>query len=162
MYHLSLVNALLLILILGFLWMMYRFNRASGNTYNTIDILMGPGNRASLTNHILLMFGLLSVWVVIDRELDGKDDVSTILLGVLGVFVTKQTAQAITEALNKPTESSETTETTEKKTKVVVPTGPAANTGRKPLRVQVANKGPIATREVPRKPKAKPQRKRGK
>jgi hypothetical protein len=100
--NLTLMNGFLGILVLGFLWMMYRFNRANGNAYNIVDILMGPGNRASLTNHILLWFAGLSSWVVIDRELKGKDDVSTILLGVLGVFILQKTANIVTDIINRP------------------------------------------------------------
>ncbi len=119
---LSLVNALLLILLLGFAWMMYRFNRNNKN-YNVVDILTDPLGRASLTNHILAAFAALSIWVVVDREMDGKDDVSTILLGVLAVFVTKQAATQITDIINKPTEpiSTTTTTTTEHKEETTVP-----------------------------------------
>jgi heme O synthase-like polyprenyltransferase len=98
----SLVNAILLIFCLLFAWGMYRFNRARNNDYNVVDILMGPNKRASLTNHILLAMALLSTWVVVDREIDGKDDVTTLLLGVLGIFVVGKTATAVTDILNRP------------------------------------------------------------
>jgi hypothetical protein len=100
--NITLMNGLLGILVLAFIWMMYRFNKSNKNKYNIVDILMGPGNRASLTNHILLWFAGLSSWVVIDRELKGKDDISTILLGVLGVFVLQKTANIVTDLMNKP------------------------------------------------------------
>jgi len=90
--------------------MVYRFNRGK-NKYNVVDMLMGPNDRASLANHILLGMALLSCWVVIDREMDGKDDVSTILLGVLGIFVTQKIASIVADATNKPTESSTVTTT---------------------------------------------------
>lgn len=106
--NLSLVNALLLIFALLFAWGMYRFNRDSGNEYNIVDILMGPNQRASLTNHILLAMALLSTWVVIDREMDGKDDVTTLLLGVLGIFVVGKTATAVTDIINRPEKPKET------------------------------------------------------
>jgi len=98
----SLVNAILLIFGLLFAWAMYRFNKARNNDYNIVDILMGPNKRASLTNHILLGMALLATWAVIDRELDGRDDVTTLLLGVLGIFVLQKTATAVTDIINKP------------------------------------------------------------
>ncbi len=115
------VNALLLVLALGFAWMMFRFNR-SNRQYNIIDMLIGSDGRASTINHIQWLFALLSIWVVIDRELKGKDDVSTILLGVLGIFVAKQAATQITEVVNRPDAPSTTTskiETTVEKTQTV-------------------------------------------
>jgi len=110
---LSFVNALWLIGALCFGWMMYRFNRDHRNHYNIVDILMGPNDRASLTNHILLAMAGMSIWVVIDRSNDGKD-VDTLLLGVLGIFVIGKTATTITDIINRPEGSSTTTtETTE-------------------------------------------------
>jgi len=95
------VNALLLIMGLVFVWMVYRFNNANDNEYNIVDVLMGPNNRASLTNHILVAMAGMSVWVVIDRSNDGKD-VDTLLLGILSIFVLQKTAVAITDIINKP------------------------------------------------------------
>lgn len=108
---LSPVNALLLLLLVGGVWMIYRYNKLN-ERYNVVDMLIGGDGRASVGNHIQLSFAALSMWVVVDRELAGKDDVSTILLGVLGVFVAKQAATQITEAMNKPTEPISTTTTT--------------------------------------------------
>jgi hypothetical protein len=99
-------NALLGLGMVVFFWMMYRFNRANGNSYNVVDLLMGPNGRASMTNHILLAMAVLSCWTVIDRELKGKDDVSTILLGVLGIFVAQKTATIVTDILNRPDQPS--------------------------------------------------------
>ena len=80
--------------------MMYKFNKTKGNNYNIVDILMGPNNRASLTNHILLAMAGMSIWVIVDRSNDGKD-VDTLLLGVLSIFVLGKTATAVTEIINK-------------------------------------------------------------
>jgi hypothetical protein len=68
-----------------------------GNHYDVRDLLLDhASNRAALDKHILLMMALLASWVVIDRELDGKDT-ETILLGVLGIFVLQRSAtQAMT------------------------------------------------------------------
>ena len=95
----SFVNALWLIGALCFAWMMYRFN-ATKNKYNVVDILMGPNNRASLTNHILLAMAGMSIWVIVDRSNDGKD-VDTLLLGVLAIFVVGKTTTAVTEIINR-------------------------------------------------------------
>jgi hypothetical protein len=97
---LTFVNALWLIGALSFGWMMYRFNRNRSNRYNIVDILMGPNNRASLTNHILLAMAGMSIWVIVDRSNDGKD-VDTLLLGVLAIFVVGKTTTAVTEIINK-------------------------------------------------------------
>ncbi len=113
MYQLTLVNAALIVMILGFALLMYRFNRQNPR-YNIVDMLIGGDGRASVSNHIQLALASLSVWVVVDRELDGKD-VETILLGVLGVFVVKQGAVQITDILNKPTAPGATVETVETK-----------------------------------------------
>ena len=97
---LTYINALWLIGALCFAWMMYRFNRNQANLYNMVDILMGPNNRASMTNHILLAMAAMSIWVVIDRSNDGKD-VDTLLLGVLAIFVVGKTTTAVTDIINR-------------------------------------------------------------
>jgi len=97
---LSFVNALWLIGALCFAWMMIRFNANQKNRYNVVDILMGPNNRASLTNHILLSMAGMSIWVIVDRSNDGKD-VDTLLLGVLAIFVVGKTTTAVTEIINR-------------------------------------------------------------
>ena len=101
---LSFVNELWLIGALGFAWMMYRFQRDQKNRYNVVDLLMGPNNRASLTNHILLAMAGMSIWVVVDRSNDGKE-VDNLLLGVVAIFVVGKTATTVTDILNRaPTE----------------------------------------------------------
>ncbi len=129
--QISPVNALLLILILCFIWMMYRFNR-NNREYNVVDMLMGSDGRASTTNHIYWAFALLSMWVVVDRELKSKDDISTILLGVLGIFVAKQAATQIAETMNKPDAPSTTTsERTVKTTETVQADPPKPTKGKR-------------------------------
>ena len=98
---LSFVNGLWLIGALCFAWMMYRFNTNQKNRYNVVDLLMGPNNRASLTNHILLAMAGMSVWVVVDRSNDGKD-VDNLLLGVVAIFVVGKTATAVTDIISRP------------------------------------------------------------
>ena len=97
---LSFVNALWLIGALCFAWMMYRFQRDQKNKYSIVDILMGPNNRASLTNHILLAMAGMSISVIVDRSNDGKE-VDTLLLGVLAIFVVGKTTTAVTEIVNR-------------------------------------------------------------
>ncbi len=96
-------------MVLGFIFLMYRFNRLNKN-YNIVDLLLGGDGRASVSNHIQLAFAALSIWAVIDRELDGKD-IETLLLGVLGIFVVKQGAVQVADILNKPTTPGSTVET---------------------------------------------------
>lgn len=115
MFQLSAINGLLFIMLLCFVWMVVRFNNSDGNTYNIVDILMGANNRASMQNHVLVGMAMLSGWVIIDREMDGRDDVGTILLGVLGIFVAGKTATTITDIIKKPDAPSQVvTETTTK------------------------------------------------
>lgn len=62
------------------------------NAYSVLDLFMeGEPKRASVNNHILIGFALLSVWLVIMRSLDTADSipesVDNLLLGVLGIFV---------------------------------------------------------------------------
>ena len=61
----------------------------SHHPFDLRDVLMDPGTgKASLNALILSIMAALAIWVVIDRESDGRDDVTTLLLGVLGIFVT--------------------------------------------------------------------------
>jgi hypothetical protein len=56
----------------------------------------GEPKRASVNNHILIGFALLSVWLVIMRSFDAAntipESVDTLLLGVLGIFVVGRVA----------------------------------------------------------------------
>ena len=72
------------ILALLFLWSFQR----SAHPFKIEDALMDPAtSKASLNALILALMASLAAWVVVDREIAGKDDVSSILLGVLGIFV---------------------------------------------------------------------------
>lgn len=82
----------LIVVLLG-LW---QLNRRE-NDYHVLDLLMeGDPRRASVNNHILIGFALLSVWLVIMKTLDTAneipDSVGTLLLGVLGIFVVGRVA----------------------------------------------------------------------
>jgi hypothetical protein len=67
------------------------------NDYHILDLFMeGEPKRASVNNHILIGFALLSVWLVIMRSFDYAntipESVDTLLLGVLGIFVVGRVA----------------------------------------------------------------------
>jgi hypothetical protein len=114
-FHLSFINGMLIIMLLLFVWMIVKFNQGQDNVYNVVDLLMGPNNRANLTNHILLAMVGLAAWVVIDREMDGKDDVGSILVQVLAIFVLGKSAVAVTDIIKRPDAPSQVaTETTVK------------------------------------------------
>lgn len=74
------------------------------NDYSVLDLFMeGIPRKASLNNHILIGFALLSVWLVIMRTLDAADtipeSVDTLLLGVLGIFVLGRAAGHLTHTV---------------------------------------------------------------
>jgi hypothetical protein len=88
------VNALWLLTALMFIWMLYRMDRKRGNTYSFIDTLLDKKTgKADLYSHILWIMALMAIWVCIDRSNDGKD-VDTLVLGVLGIFVTGRAVTA--------------------------------------------------------------------
>ena len=79
------------------LLVLWTLNRRQTNDYHILDLLMeGEPKRASVNNHILIGFALLSVWLVIMRTFDHADtipeSVDTLLLGVLGIFVVGRVA----------------------------------------------------------------------
>ena len=69
MSHLSPINGLVLVVLLVLAWLLYRLDKKRGNKYSFVDILMGPNDRASMTNHILLLMVSLFTWVVVDHSL---------------------------------------------------------------------------------------------
>lgn len=80
------------------LFMIWDTNRKS-NAFHVVDLVLeGSPPKASVSKLILVIFAALSVWAVIVAVLDGKVDqgVSTLLLGVLGIFVVGRTAQTVT------------------------------------------------------------------
>lgn len=86
------VNAVWLLSALLAAWLLYRLERKKGNHYTFVDVLLNHRtNRADINSHILLVMTLMAVWVCIDRSNDGKD-VDTLVLGVLGIFVTGRVA----------------------------------------------------------------------
>lgn len=82
------------IALLIFLWSAQK----SRHPFDIRDVLMDPATgKASLNALIIAVFALLSCWVVVDRELQLTTDVPTVLLGVLGVFVT---GRAVAQGIN--------------------------------------------------------------
>lgn len=74
------------------MWLMYEWNKGD-SAYDIKDLLTTDG-KASLDKHTTAAFALLSMWVVVQQALAGKQ-VETLLLGVLGIFVVKQGAEKI-------------------------------------------------------------------
>lgn len=70
---------------------MYVLNRGKSKYYAR-DLLMNAQGKADLDKHILVVMALMSVWVVVVKTLGlyKGDDVTTLLLGILGVFVGKR------------------------------------------------------------------------
>jgi hypothetical protein len=112
----------MLFLIVG-IWMAQRSN----HPFDLRDTLMDQSTgKASLNACIILMAFLLSLWVVVDRENDGKDDVPNLLLGVLGIFVLGRLGAQGINAWKNPTEPGATVEqtTVRKETVTTVPPPP--------------------------------------
>lgn len=85
-------NAILLIAGLLFIMLLARWHADKRNPYDVRDLLMDQTTRkAALDKHIMLWFAALSGWVVVSRQLDGKE-VETLLLGVLAVFIVNRAA----------------------------------------------------------------------
>jgi hypothetical protein len=154
----TIANGAVLILILLLVWAIYRLNRTDGNGYNVSDILMGPNNRASAQNHILVGFALLSGWAVVDMELKQKD-VTYLLLGVLGIFVTGKTVTVATDMMNRDTSGGSSTSTSTTSTVVTKPSAPPAQPPKPmplhsdtPIPVTVVADTPIPVRETPPPP----------
>jgi uncharacterized membrane protein len=84
---------------------LFRWHLDRDNRYDLRDLLLDTvTNRASLDKHILVGFAALSGWVVVVRQLAGKE-VETLLLGVLGVFVVQRAAGAAINAYSTRDES---------------------------------------------------------
>lgn len=88
-------------LVLGGAWaavVLIRWHLDRSNRYDLRDLLLDTvTNKASLDKHIIVAFAALSGWVVVVRQLAGKE-VETLLLGVLGVFVVQRAAGAAINA----------------------------------------------------------------
>ena len=66
---------------------LWRWQRDKANAYDLRDLLLDHAtNRASVDKHVVLGFAALSGWVVVSRQLDGKE-VETLLLGISGIFI---------------------------------------------------------------------------
>jgi len=88
----SYTNAALVVGFAVLLFVLWRWNHDTRNPYSVRDLLIDPGTgKASLDKHIVLGFAMLSGWVVVSRQLAGKE-VETLLLGVLGIFILQRAA----------------------------------------------------------------------
>ncbi len=77
---------------------LFRWHLDRHNRYDLRDLLLDTvTHRASLDKHILIGFAALSGWVVVVRQLAGQE-VETLLLGVLAVFVAQRAAGAAINA----------------------------------------------------------------
>jgi hypothetical protein len=71
---------------------LWRWQRDKANAYDLRDLLLDHAtNRASVDKHVVLGFAALSGWVVVSRQLAGKE-VETLLLGILGIFILQRAA----------------------------------------------------------------------
>lgn len=108
----TLMVGLLLIGVLLLAWAIVAAQR-SKHLFDVRDALMDPAtNKASLNALIIVALVALSCWVVIDREIDGKDDVGAILGTALGIFVAGRVGAQVISTLNKPPEPGISTEVT--------------------------------------------------
>lgn len=83
-------NIVLAAVICYVLAILYRWHRDPNNVFDALDFVMQDGH-ASLDKLVVLGFALLSGWVVVKHELDGND-VSALLLGILGIFILQRSA----------------------------------------------------------------------
>lgn len=107
------VLAVRLMLIVGaliLLALLWWAQSAKDHPFDIRDVLMDQSTgKASLNALILLAMAALSSWVVVDRQNDGSDDVTTLLLGVLGIFVAGRVGAQVVATL-KPQEPATTEE----------------------------------------------------
>ena len=95
--NLGLVASVVVTLII--LW---RWQTDARNTYNLRDLLVDhTTGKASVDKHIVLGFAVLSSWVVVSRQLAGKE-VETLLLGVLGIFILQRAASKALDTFAPP------------------------------------------------------------
>jgi hypothetical protein len=81
--------------------LLWALNRGD-SPYFFRDLLLDTATgRASLDKHILLFFAALSCWYVVTRTLN-DNEVDTVLLGVLGIFVVQRGATQAINAFKKP------------------------------------------------------------
>ena len=109
----------LLCILAACVWIIYCLNRKTGNTYWAGDLLLNAvSGKADLDKHVLIGMALVSLWVIVVKTMGlyKGEDVSTLLLGVLGIFVIKRGADNYTASrANTTTASTTTIERTEDK-----------------------------------------------
>lgn len=111
----------------------------SKHPFDIRDVLMDPTtNKASLNNCTLALFALLSMWLVVDRELRDLPGVDTILLGVLGIFVVGRGATQAVNAFKAGQPGPTTITETIERTASVPPDRPIAPEVPKTARVRAA------------------------
>lgn len=109
--QLSPFNLVLAASLLFFILIIYRWH-TSKNSFSVVDLFINwQTGKADLFKTIVLFFTLLSGWVVVIYANDEKKDVTPLLLGVLGIFITQFVAKSGIDAYKevKKNGSSETT-----------------------------------------------------
>ena len=83
------------VMIAAVLALVVRWQWKKGNGYDILDLLKDSSTgKASLYNHVVLGFALLSAWTVFHVTLFGtKFDPTVLLLGILGVFIVGKEAR---------------------------------------------------------------------
>lgn len=89
---LSWTDGILIAVGLVLLLVMIRWHADKKNPYDLRDLLVDHATgKAGIDKHVTLWFSGLSSWVVVSRQLAGKE-VETLLLGVLGIFILQRAA----------------------------------------------------------------------
>jgi hypothetical protein len=82
-------------------YLIFKFHRNEGNTYNVWDMVMSEG-KADLYKHVVVVMAVLTCWTVVWLALRDKP-VETLLLGGLGIFVGSRLVNSVASTLsNKP------------------------------------------------------------
>jgi hypothetical protein len=96
--HVPWLNILLAVFVAYVIFLLYRFHTDEDSDFDASDLLVdGNTGKASLDKFVVLGFALLSGWVVVHHELNGKD-VETLLLGILGIFILQRSASKAIDA----------------------------------------------------------------
>lgn len=85
----------------------YRWQMRQDNDYDVLEMLMKDG-KADLYAHITVASFALAVWLVVQQAL-AKQQITELMLGVLGIFVAGKAAGGFSDALQKrpaPTDQS--------------------------------------------------------
>lgn len=81
----------------------YYYNSLPANTYDVLDLVTTNG-KADLWKHFVVVMGVVSVWVIIQKVVnDPHGDITGLLTIVLGIFVGKEAASTLADAFkNRP------------------------------------------------------------